>query len=514
MKKNFLIRSLTRIPFLYSLSAILLILAFPKTDIWIFSWVGLVPFFLALDGKKWQECFRIGYFLGILFFGITLYWFLFVTSIGTILLIAYLALYFAIFAIGYYLCSKFSSITKVFLLPSLWVCLEFLRAHLFSGFGWVSLGHSQYKNIVMIQIADITGVYGISFLVVMVNVALKEFLCTFAQCDHAKTKKPIFFVWIAMIAVVISISYGVYCLNNKVSLDQIKVSIIQGNVSQERKWHPKAWPKVLKDYFDLTKEAVKDSPDLIIWPETSYPGYVWEDPKQFEIVKEFARGIKIPLLIGLVTKEQEAYLNTAILISGKGDVVDQYHKLHLVPFGEYLPLRNLFPFLSEIVPIEDFQSGIKYTLFSKSIKKLEKFGQKSFAVLICFEDTVSALSREFVLRGANFLVNITNDAWFQDTKAPFMHLQASVFRSIENRRSLIRAANTGISCFIDSYGNIVKRVESSDKKAAYVEGYATEKVSLRNEKTFYTKFGDVFTYFCFGCILIGAIGFFRKKIIK
>jgi apolipoprotein N-acyltransferase len=162
--------------------------------------------------------------------------------------------------------------------------------------------------------------------------------------------------------------------------------------------------------------------------------------------------------------------------------------------------------LADIVPIDDFTAGREYTLFPVSARTGQIVAErKSFAILICFEDTVAELSREFVNRGAHLLVNITNDAWFKDTKAPFLHLQASVFRTVENRRSLIRAANTGVSGYIDPAGRIAGLVKDAGGKVTYVSGYAITAPPLASTRTFYTKCGDIFTYLCFGCILLGII---------
>jgi len=185
----------------------------------------------------------------------------------------------------------------------------------------------------------------------------------------------------------------------------------------------------------------------------------------------------------------------------------------LVPFGEYLPLRNILPLLSSFVAIGDFTAGGQWTTFSPVPARLGDQGDYQFSVLICFEDTVARLSRQFVKQGARLLVNITNDAWFGNSKAPFMHLQSAVFRTIENRRSLVRAANTGVSCFIDQWGkttNCVARDIGAEKQKTYVSGYAIANVDFNEKMTFYTKFGDVFTIFCFGCILLGIIR--RKRV--
>ena len=496
-------------PFLKSLSlcfvsASLLILSFPYTDIWIFAWIALVPFLFALDGKRLGAVCFLGLVTGILFFAGTVYWFIHVTMLGMFLIILYLSLYFLFFAFFVYLFRKKSALIQLFLLPSAWVALEFARGHLLSGFGWVSAGLSQYKILPLIQIADLTGIYGVSFLVVMGNVFITHWIKARLEKGKSESLRQLFRVVLFLIT--ITLGYGFYRLNQITPSAQINVVIVQANIPQEIKWDPSAWPGIMAKYRTLTKEAALKKPDLIIWPETAFPGFIWEAPELFADLKDFVASLKIPLLLGIVNQREEEYFNSAIFISADGDVVAQYDKLHLVPFGEYIPLRNVFPFLSSVAPIGDFTPGKKYTLFPAPISRgLVQLKNAVFSVLICFEDTVPAISRQFVKRGSNLLVNLTNDAWFQDTKAPFLHMQAAVFRAVENRKYLIRATNTGVSCFINQNGKIIKAVEDENHRRTYVEGFAASPVVLSRGNTFYSNFGDVFTYLCFGGILMGMI---------
>ena len=487
------------------LSACLLVLSYPRSDIWIFAWIGLVPFFFALENRRGRVAFGLGMITGILFFAGTLFWFVHVTLLGAILLILYLAVYFGLFAVGYCFWEKKNFLTKLFLLPSLWVVLEFVRGHLLSGFGWVSLGHSQYQILPLIQIADTTGVSGISFLVVMVNVFLKEILENKFKLSFAEKS-----ITAAALTIVLFLGavlgYGFYRLSRPSPTEKIRIAIIQANIPQEEKWESSAWPVIMSRYLDLTRQAAKDHPDLIIWPETAFPGFVWEAPQLFVDLENFVAKLKIPLLLGMVTLTRDSYYNSAVLISAEGEVAEQYDKLHLVPFGEYIPLRHIFPFLSAIVPIGDFTPGNKFTPFplvSQKNKGSRKPGV--FSALICFEDTIPEISSAFTRRGSNLLVNITNDAWFQDTKAPYLHLQASLFRTVENHRGLVRVANTGASCFIDPSGRVIRYVEDSTHKKTYVAGFAIQDIGLNQENTFYSKYGDIFTYLCFGGILMGMM---------
>ncbi len=492
-------------PFLLCfLSAVLLILSFPLAEFWFLVWAALVPFFLALEQKRLRLAFALGYFVGFLFFAGTLYWFIHVTAIGAFLLVVYLAFYFALFAVGYAGFSRMKTIDRLFLYPSLWVVLEFLRAHLLSGFGWVCLGQSQYKNILMIQIADITGMFGVSFLIVMVNFLLKEWVTIVGAAYKDLISASI----VGIVIFVLSLTYGLIRIPQIKVAAGPKIAVIQANIPQSQKWVHAFWPSIMRKYKMLTQQAAQEKPDLILWPETAFPGFIWEAPALFLDLKDFVHTLHTPLLLGVVTQTNEEYFNSALLLSKEGELLQQHDKLHLVPFGEYVPLRKFFPFLADIVPIGDFTAGTRYTIFENQQQDSHEEKKAPFSVLICFEDTVSEISRKFTNEGASFLVNITNDAWFLDTAAPFMHLQAAVFRTVENRRSLIRAANTGVSCFIDPLGRIFKSVHNSSGKMTFLDGFSLASVGLSQQKTFYTKFGDVFTYLCFGCILWGI---FKEK---
>jgi len=325
-------------------------------------------------------------------------------------------------------------------------------------------------------------------------------------------------MWTTVFTVVCVLGYGMFRLlplTNQNRPDQdYSIAVIQANIPQELKWQKLAWPDIMDKYFILTKQAALHNPELIIWPETSYPGYLWDDKEAFIELQKFVRRIKIPLLFGSVLHEGKDYYNAAILLSKDGEIAGTYRKIHLVPFGEYLPLRPFVPFLSSLIAIGDFTPGDQWTTFTAVSPRTKGQQGYRFSVLICFEDTVAWLSRQFTRRGAQLLINITNDAWFEDSKAPFMHLQSSVFRAVENRRGLVRAANTGVSCFIDRWGRIVRYLEGKKgnrEKKTYLSGYAIAKVNFNEKISFYTKFGDVFTILCFGCILMGIIKSIRLK---
>jgi len=491
---------------LSTLSGFLLALPFFNGNFWLISWIGFIPLFFAWQEKSVLKVFTLSFVTGLVFFGSVIYWLIHVTFIGQILLIIYLSLYFGIFGMLVYLGRKNSFLFLLFFIPSLWVILEFLRSYLFTGFGWALLGYSQYKNLVTIQIADIGGAYAVSFIIVMINFAI------YGMCrkDLRRITKLSLGITSCILLLLFS-AYGLFKLKSHFPEDAlIKVSVVQGNIPQELKWQEEKSLYILEEYIRLTKEAAGDNPEFIIWPESSAPGLFPADASIFNSIIDTVKEIKIPLLVGVIITERGEFYNSAILISKQGRIVKRYDKLHLVPFGEYIPLKRIFSFTANLtsVPIGNFTHGENFIAFP-----LNNGDKKTrFSVLICFEDIFPALSRQFVKSGANLLVNITNDAWFKRSSAPYQHMQASVFRAIENRKFLIRAANTGISCFIDPYGRIIDKVSNLNGGDIFVSGYKTQEVELNSLNTLYTRLGDIFVMCCF--LVVGGGLIIKKRLGK
>ena len=498
------------------LSGILLALPYWNGKLWILAWFGFIPLLFAIQNKNCLSTFFISYLSGIIFWSITIYWLIHVTLLGQVLLILYLALYLGLFGfvISYKPClpagrhklsppqadpcpsgrrAPSAETISLLFIPSLWVLLEYLRSHLLTGFGWALLGYSQYLNLPVIQIADLFGVYGVSFLVMMVNVGIYSVIGYRLSVIGAKQK-----CLLPILCILATLTYGYYKMfrtPHSAQRTALKISLIQGNIPQELKWASGSQALILDRYARLTGLASQAQPDLIIWPEASNPGFLGEsqDDRASQAIFTLVKKTKIPLLFGSVVREKEKYFNSALLINDRGAFLGRYDKLHLVPFGEYIPLKKFFPFLETIVPIGDFTAGKEYTIFQSPVK---------FAVLICFEDTIPELSRNFVKKGANFLVNITNDGWFKETPAARQHLAASVFRAIENRVPLARSANTGVSCFIDSRGRITAKL-SENGKDIFVAGIKTGNVVLDKRKSPYLAVGDVFVLTC-----LAIVGFY------
>jgi len=290
----------------------------------------------------------------------------------------------------------------------------------------------------------------------------------------------------------------------------MRVSIIQGNIPQELKWSGESEDFIFDRYLELTSKAQKDKPDLIIWPEASLPVVLEEDITYYDSLSRLVKEDKVPLLFGAVTQRDGLYYNSALLIAKDGGLAGRYDKVHLVPFGEYIPLRDVFPFLQTVVPIGDIEAGKDYVLFKFPNPKSQI--QNKLGVLICFEDLFPEISREYAKRGADLLVNITNDAWYKYTSAPYQHLQASVFRAVENRLPLARCANTGVSCFISADGRIIAVVRNSLGEDIFIRGFLTQDITgVKIDPTFYTRFGDLFPGICLLLTVYGIIRKFLKK---
>jgi apolipoprotein N-acyltransferase len=345
--------------------------------------------------------------------------------------------------------------------------------------------------LTLVQIADITGVYGISFMVVAVNSIIVDFMLL----NKRRKSIPLYpavptYLSALLILFFIggSLYYGYYRLHREPAGGRTKVAVVQGNIEQDKKWDPSYQAVVFSTYLSLTKEVSKRNPDLIVWPETSAPFFFGTDKEYTSLLVDFLRENKIPLVFGNVlirslTEGKYRLTNSLVVLNPDGNIIYTYDKIHLVPFGEYVPLRSLLFFVDKIVVgVGDFIPGTD--------QKLAAVPSGQFAPAICYELAFPSLIRSFFAKGGDFLVTITNDAWFGRTSGPYQHFYMGVFRAIENRKPVIRAANTGISGFIDSYGRVLQ------KSDLFKQQTLVSAIEKNSKITFYTKYGDLFIYFC------------------
>jgi apolipoprotein N-acyltransferase len=485
------------------------------------AWGMLIPLHVTLDRLAPRRAFWIGWWAGWLAFTGAMAWV--VTAMHTYgklplplsyvalgLLAAYLGLYVAVYAFGLAWLRRNVPAVAFSAAPFLWVSLELIRTYLFSGLPWALLGYTQYQWLPSIQIADLTGVYGVSFMIVLVNAALSEIGLWVWSGGHVQSDRS--FPWLsssaATIGMALTLLYGQAALHPGRQLDakrSLTIGLVQANIDQAHKWDAAYRRETLDRYTTLTDQAAKHA-DLVIWPEAATP-FLFEQEQDYRAeVGDLAHRYRVPLLFGspalrYYDNGRPYLLNSAYLISSRGEIVSRYDKRHLVPFGEYIPLRSLLFFLDKLVEgIGDFESGTVPTVLSLPSGRAASADGTApsarFGVVICFEVIFPNLVREFVRDGAEFMVTITNDAWFGDSAAPFQHFGMVVFRAVENRTAFARAANTGISGFIDRQGRILEMTP------IFVETAISGQIPVRNTPTFYSHYGDVFAY---GCVIITGL---------
>lgn len=493
------------------LSGVLLTGAFPKIGLDGLAWIALVPLLYALKDHSAGTGFGVGFITGLVHFLSLLYWLvpvmgtygylpMFLSVSVLILLAAFLALFIALFSAALTAAGR-KPAGCLTLIPLVWVALEYIRSFIFSGFPWELLGYSQYNRLQLIQISDILGVYGLSALIAFVNGAIFITLLHLVKRRWQQTDITKRLAAGSMIAFILGValtgSYGHWRLKTIDSLiamaPKTRISVIQGNIDQAVKWDPAFQIETIKIYNQLSSSASKQQPDLIVWPESATPFYFLYDVAPSEMVFAGIRQSETDYLIGspsvVRTDGRMQYYNSAYLIIPEEKTMGQYDKTHLVPFGEYVPFKKWLPFLGKIVAqVGNFKEG--------QVGKTLPWRSEQLGVQICYEIIFPELSRAMTKNNASILVNITNDAWFGKTSGPYQHFSMTVFRAVENRRSLARSANTGISGFIDPAGRILASTELLQ------EAVATQMVPLLKERSIYTQIGDLFARICLALVLL------------
>jgi apolipoprotein N-acyltransferase len=491
------------------MSGLLLTASFPKIGIDWLAWFALVPLLYGLREQSAGGGFRIGFIAGLSHYLTLLYWLVPVMqtygflpwSLSIVIMILFsvvLALFMAIFSM--IISRSGTTPWRCFMLiPPVWIAVEYIRGIIFTGFPWELMGYSQFERLHLIQIADLFGVYGVSFLITLSNSAI--FLCLLYftkkhwQAKAIAARLAAVATLVFFLGLIFTLAYGYRRLGSIDRLiaaaPQARVSVVQGNIDQAIKWDRAFRDATIKTYERLSLSAAPDRPDLVIWPESATPFYFLKENEPTEKVMHAIRRVETDFILGspsFVRQDAKVqYLVSAYLIDPRGKWV-QYNKAHLVPFGEYVPLKKWIPFLGKMVAqVGDFVPGKK----GKTIAwKNEKLG-----IQICYEIIFPDLSRAMVKNGATLLINITNDAWFGKTSGPFQHFSMTVLRAVENRRALARSANTGISGFIDPAGRILAATPLME------EAVVTRSVPLLKKKTIYTRFGDVLAWTCLAIVL-------------
>jgi apolipoprotein N-acyltransferase len=495
---------------LAGLSGVLLTLSFPSFNLFPLAWIGLIPLLIALkSASSWKSAFWHGYVTGVVFFFGLVYWIIllypfaniFVTTLGCVLLVGYLAVYIGVFSALLYQLPWKSGLSFIFIVPAIWTGLEWVRSWMLTGFPWGSMGYSQWNNLPAIQVASIAGVHGVSFVVVLFNAAIADFIRTYPAWKRQQTATPLRFVMtekrgiIIPIAIVIaSFVYGVSSLSNPVdTTTNVKIALVPGNVPQLEKWNPKNLSSIFKRYVKLIEKADAAEPDLIILPETAIPGAIFSggQNRYRRKLEQLLKDQQIYLLTGIphLTPDEKIY-NRVFLLSPAGKQLGSYSKMHLVPFGEYVPVPSwLSRYLPNLIQFAPYEPGKSIDLFPVPSTENAQMG-----IAICFESSFPDLFRKFVKKGANVMGILTNDAWYEGTTAPEQHLAMAPFRAVENHVAVFRCANGGISCIIDAFGRIITPpIQAND-----TQNFLIERIPLSDHGgTVYTRYGDWFPILCF-----------------
>ncbi|MGB9561200.1 MAG: apolipoprotein N-acyltransferase [bacterium] len=483
-------------------SAAILALGYPPLPLGFFAHFALVPILFIVEKKGLKETFKIGFFWGLLSSLFLLHWISYVTVIGTVLACFILALYPAFILWLYRLLAiKISKIVAYALFPFLWVGMEFIRGWGELGFPWADLAHTQIKYPVFTQFAELTGSRGISFWVVILN------LFFFGLVRNIKQKSRFIFIFIIIVAYTIPFIYGVKELKRKWRpKDEFRVALLQGNIDPRKKWDESFQWENFESYLQMVSE-IGDKVSLVIWPETATANYLRRELRFTTKLVSLIDSVGVPNLVGsldyeYINGELHEY-NSAVLIYPGGEWV-WYAKNHLVPFSEHFPFDQYVPILRKLNKAVEIGQGEFTPGKTKTIMRVDK---KIFGTIICFESIFQELVRDFVLKGAEFLVVITNDGWFGKSAGPYQHKEIAKLRAIENRIYIARCANTGISCIIDPTGKEIAQIPLNKK------GYLIGSLGLKRETTFFTRHGDIISRLSFGVISAALLWIIIKHFI-
>jgi apolipoprotein N-acyltransferase len=465
-------------------SAVVLALAFPRTDWEPAAWFALVPLLVTALGARPRAAFGWGWLHGLTFFLVLLRWLDFTIATYSeipwpltwgplVLLAGWCGLFTAaVSGLVSLVGRRCSPAWGLAVAPCLWIGGEWLRGHLFSGFPWGTLGYSQYRMLPVIQVAELGGVHAVSFVLVAVNAALTGTLVL-------GRGRALAGAGLAAVLLAAVLGFGEVRLHEAPRPAEARIALIQAAIEQPLKFDPDHARAVLDTYLELTRQAGAAHPDLIVWPETAAPTVLRRDAGLLRTLRALAGDLHTSLLIGSVDVLDGAPLrlsNAAFLVTERG-IEARYDKIHLVPFGEYVPLSGVIGFVRGWAEfIAELEPGTRAVVFAGP--------PAPFGVVICYEGIFPDLFREFVNNGARVMVNMTNDGWFGRTSGPEQHLTMYPFRAVEHRIAVVRAANTGVSAFIAPTGQIVRHL------GLFQRDVLVDAVPLRQGRTLYTRLGD------------------------
>lgn len=482
-------------------SGVLLILIQPPLSVFPLAFLALMPLLASIDKTNLRASFVAGYVTGIVSFSGLIYWVVtamnhygginvILSTVILLLFVLYLSLFTGLFGLICAWLERHFSVSICISSPIVWTLLEYLRGAFHTGFPWSYLAHSQYNFLTLIQVVSITGSYFISFLIVAVNGVL--FMI------WRRHKYSLIYATVIGVLFLTTITYGYISLQQKEARTDKKAAIIQGNVRQDVKWDEDFKRSAIRKHAQMTLEKAKNV-DLIIWPETAMPFILEQELNAKQYLMWLPRELNADLLFGTISRDDDQGFRNSALLASKNGNLSRYDKVHLVPFGEYTPLVSYIPFLRKLTAAGgDFTRGAGHTPLKSEAGLV--------GVLICYEGVFPAITYETVRQGAQVLVNLTNDAWYDRTSAPYQHFAFYVFRAIETDRYVLRAANTGISAIIDPKGHVTART------AIFTEEVLRGHFAAKDTITFYVRYGDYFiAAAAIALLAVSVAGFWLKR---
>ncbi len=473
------------------LSGILLALSFQNFNLFFLAWIAFIPLIYCIYKSSLIYSGLCGVVSGIAYSAIAFNWmyvFMLVNtkSVKAALIVAilfwlYQTIYFVLWSLIINIVKSYKKIIIAIFAAGLWIVFEYIKNYFLSGFPINLLGYSQGSFTQIIQIADVSGVYGISFIIIVINFLL-------FYCLYNKNKK---FLVVAVSIFFAMLIYGfvrinqISKINNK---DEIKIGVVQPNIAQEKKWRKSLKDEIINTIYTTAQFFKDKNCDVILYPETLLPRMLEQVEEIQTLVKSISEYSDLSLIGGKTVENKNLY-NAIFLISQDGSIVDKYKKKHLVLFGEYVPFENFLVKLLEKVNLTDnFSEEVELRVF--------KFDKYTLGINICSENYYPYLSRELVLKGATLLTTHSNDAWCDGLSYPYQHFVLNIFRAVENRKYVVVASNTGISGVIASTGKIIRQTKNQEQICL------EETVYPNNYITIYDKIGDLFVYLCMVYIIL------------
>jgi len=359
--------------------------------------------------------------------------------------------------------------------PATWVAAEYTRGFLFGGFPWIPLGNTMVTLLPIVQLASLVGVYGLSALVALINVGFA------ATALATGRKRALVLAGTLTVIVAASVWGGQRMASNRLTQGEpVRVGLIQSNIAQVDKWNPARADMIVDRHLQLTQQAVANGADFLLWPESATPFYFQDDPGG-EVIRSMVRQLGKPLLFGSDEVERGSpnrYYNAAFMLDTAGTTAAVYRKIHLVPFGEYVPFQRALFFVGPLVEaVSAFTPGERVIMLPVR--------EHMVSTAICYEVTYPSQAREAVRQGSELLTTITNDAWYGESSAAYQHFEMAAMRAVEQGRYLVRAANTGVSGIIDPYGRVLIRTQLFETVAVVGEARFVQ------ERTVYARIGDL-----------------------